>query len=106
MTMLTARQAGKAATRAKVLVAGKARFEAIGYEAATIRDIAQAAGVSTGAVFCSFEGKAELYRAIYGHAPISAGLGRALYLAAQPAMNERAPFVERLGAVLAMVEEA
>jgi AcrR family transcriptional regulator len=104
--MAASRQQGKAATRAKVLEAAKALFEDVGYASATIRDIAARAGMSTGAVFASFEDKAAVYRALYGHAPISPEVGRALYLAAQPAMNEPGPYVERLGAVLAMVEEA
>jgi AcrR family transcriptional regulator len=104
--MATRRAEAKVATRAKVLDAAKVLFEAGGYEAATIRSIAHVAGMSTGAVFANFASKAEVYRALYGHAPVTPEIGRALYLAAQPAMNESGAFAERLGAVLSLVEEA
>lgn len=101
-------------TRAKVLDAAKLLFEAGGYEAATIRSIAKCAGMSTGAVFANFADKAALYRELYGHAPISPELGRALYLAVQPifacapeaAANWRATFSPRLSAVVDLIEEA
>lgn len=56
------RARAKAATTQKVLDAGKRLFEAVGYEKATIRDIAKEAGMSTGAVFANYENKAELYQ--------------------------------------------
>jgi AcrR family transcriptional regulator len=43
-----------------VLAAARDLFEDIGYEAATIRMVAQRAGVSVGSVFTTFAGKAEL----------------------------------------------
>lgn len=67
---MTKRADAKAATRTKVLAAAKALFEAQGYEQATIRDIAREAGMSTGALFANWRGKAEVYAAVYGHAPI------------------------------------
>lgn len=100
------REEAKAATRAKVLDAAKVLFEAGGYEAATIRSIAAVAKMSTGAVFANFTCKAHVYRELYGHAPVSPELGRALLLAARPALNETGPFVDRLAAVVAQVEEA
>jgi AcrR family transcriptional regulator len=57
----TRRAAAKQKTREKVLAAARELFVAHGYEAATIRDIAKAAGMSTGAVFASFNDKAELF---------------------------------------------
>ena len=60
---LNRRQQAKASTRAKVLNAASDLFAKVGYAAATIRDIARAAGMSTGAVFASFEDKAALWRA-------------------------------------------
>lgn len=75
---LTRRQLAKAATRAKVLSAAKLLFEIDGYERATIRDIARVAEMSTGAVFASFAGKAELYATIYGRPPISPEVGAEL----------------------------
>ena len=54
------RQARKAATRERVLAAARDLFEEAGYEATTIRMVAQRAGVSVGSVFTSFASKAEL----------------------------------------------
>lgn len=68
---LNRRQAAKVATRAKLLAAAKALFEAVGHERATIRDIAAKAGMSTGAVFANFKDKADLYRTVYGHDPLT-----------------------------------
>ena len=55
------RAASKSQTREKILAAGKRLFSKVGYERATIRDIAAEAGMSTGAVFTSFSGKFELF---------------------------------------------
>jgi AcrR family transcriptional regulator len=57
----TRRALAKQKTREKVLAAARRLFVEHGYEAATIRDIAKAAGMSTGAVFASFSDKAELF---------------------------------------------
>lgn len=57
----TRRAQAKQRTREKVLAAARQLFVEHGYEAATIRDIARAAGMSTGAVFASFNDKAELF---------------------------------------------
>jgi AcrR family transcriptional regulator len=54
------RQAQKAATRERVLCAARELFIAVGYEAATVRQIADLAGVSVGSVFTSFACKAEI----------------------------------------------
>ena len=58
------RQAAKIRTRQKVLDAARALFAERGYDAATIRDIAKGAGMSTGAVFANFADKSELFREI------------------------------------------
>jgi AcrR family transcriptional regulator len=76
------RMQSKQRTREKILTAAKALFDAEGYEAATIRAIAQAVGMSTGAVFAHWNDKAELYREIHGHNPISPEQGRQLLVAA------------------------
>ncbi len=55
------RAAAKRVTRLKILAAAKSLFSSVGYERATIRDIAAEAGMSTGAVFTNFSGKAELF---------------------------------------------
>lgn len=75
---LNRRQQAKARTRQRVLDAGERLFRAEGYDGATIRRIADVAGMSTGAVFANFESKADLYRALHGHAPVSAEDGARL----------------------------
>jgi AcrR family transcriptional regulator len=79
---LNRRQQAKARTRQRVLDAAERLFTGEGYDAATIRRIADVAGMSTGAVFANFDSKADLWRALNGHAPISpadgARLARAL----------------------------
>lgn len=74
----TPRALAKAATRQRVLEAARLSFATKGYEASTIRDIAKLAGMSTGAVFASFEGKAALYREVHGFPPISPEVGAKL----------------------------
>ena len=54
------REEGKQATRQRVLAAARDLFEEIGFEDATIRMIAQRAGVSVGSVFTTFTGKSEI----------------------------------------------
>jgi AcrR family transcriptional regulator len=61
---LTRRAQAKLNTRDKVLQAAKRLFISRGYEAATIRDIAQEAGMSTGAVFANFTDKNDLFHAV------------------------------------------
>ncbi|WP_309604231.1 helix-turn-helix domain-containing protein [Phenylobacterium sp.] len=60
----TRRTLAKQQTRAKVLAAARRLFSEEGYEGATIRDIAAAAGMSTGAVFANFADKSDLFREI------------------------------------------
>lgn len=60
----TRRAAAKEQTRRKVMDAARSLFGEKGYEGATIRDIATAAGMSTGAVFANFADKADLFRQI------------------------------------------
>jgi AcrR family transcriptional regulator len=60
----TRRALAKQQTRAKVLAAARRLFSEQGYEGATIRDIAAAAGMSTGAVFANFTDKSDLFREI------------------------------------------
>ena len=59
---LTRAEAAKA-TRARVLKAARDLFQAGAYEDATIRAIARAAGMSTGAVFAHFADKAAVWKA-------------------------------------------
>jgi AcrR family transcriptional regulator len=60
----TRRALAKQQTHAKVLAAARKLFSANGYQGATIRDIAAAAGMSTGAVFANFSDKSDLFREI------------------------------------------
>jgi AcrR family transcriptional regulator len=62
--MPTRRAMAKQQTRGKVLAAARRLFSEHGYEGATIRDIAAAAGMSTGAVFANFTDKSDLFREI------------------------------------------
>jgi len=55
------RALAKQRTREKILAAAKTLFSERGYEGATVRDIASAAGMSTGAVFASFADKSDLF---------------------------------------------
>ena len=61
---MTRRALAKQLTRAKLLEAAREMFATRGYEAATVRDIAAAAGLSTGAVFASFADKADLFNEV------------------------------------------
>jgi AcrR family transcriptional regulator len=60
----TRRALAKQQTRLKVIAAARRLFSEQGYEGATIRDIASAAGMSTGAVFANFTDKSDLFREI------------------------------------------
>lgn len=73
----TKRAEQKAETRAKLVRVSRHLFQAQGYEPVSIREIAAAAGMSTGAIFASFTGKRELYEAAVG--PIPAEVARFLY---------------------------
>lgn len=61
---LTRRALAKQRTRQRLLSAARRLFVSRGYEAATIRDIAAEAGLSTGAVFANFTDKADLFNAV------------------------------------------
>ena len=58
------RQAQKAQTRQKVLAAARELFIDVGYEAATVRMIADRAGVSAGSVFTTFPSKLAILREV------------------------------------------
>ena len=61
---LTRRGLAKLRTRNIVLEAAKKLFTERGYGPATVRDIATAAGMSTGAVFANFTDKADLFNEV------------------------------------------
>lgn len=61
---MTRRALAKLRTRQRLLGAARRLFTTRGYEAATIRDIAAEAELSTGAVFASFSDKADLFNEV------------------------------------------
>ena len=61
---LTRRALAKQNTRKRLLAAAKQLVIERGYDAATVRDIAAAADLSTGAVFASFADKADLFNEV------------------------------------------
>lgn len=61
---MTRRALAKMKTRDALIAAAKQLFTERGYEDATVRDIAAAAGMSTGAVFANFQDKADLFEAV------------------------------------------
>jgi AcrR family transcriptional regulator len=60
----TRRALAKQQTRSRIIEAARRLFSEHGYEGATIRDIAAAANMSTGAVFANFADKYDLFRDI------------------------------------------
>ena len=58
---LGARARSKELNRQKILASAKALFRDRGFEAATLRDIAKEAGLSTGALFANFSDKNEIF---------------------------------------------
>jgi AcrR family transcriptional regulator len=60
----TKRAEAKQRTRQRVMAAAREMFVSRGFEESTIRDIAAAADLSTGAVFASFADKNELFDAV------------------------------------------
>lgn len=90
------RTLAKQRTREKIVAAAAALFSERGYEGATIRDIAKAAGMSTGAVFASFADKSDLF------GEIVAGEQQALEAAMITAADERGGD----SAVVAMLDAA
>lgn len=59
----------KVSTRTRLLAHAEALFTARGYDAVGMRDVAAAAGVSTGAIFANFAGKDELWEAAMRRKP-------------------------------------
>jgi AcrR family transcriptional regulator len=62
----TQAERSEATTRALVAAARK-RFAAVGYEAASLDDVAEDAGVTKGALYHHFGGKRELFAAVFEH---------------------------------------
>ena len=66
---ITKRQQKANATRAKVVKAAARLFAKSGFLDVTIRNVADAAGVSTGAIFSHFTGKDDLFEGATGRKP-------------------------------------
>ena len=91
------REAQKQATRAKVLAAARELFVEVGYEAATIRTIAERAGVATGSVFTTFPSKIAILRAV-----MDERLEKLFQELDAVAPHLRGPTVDRLCSILAV----
>lgn len=77
-TKINRRQQSKAQTLQKITDAARTLFLSLGYKDTTIRAIAEKAGMSTGAIFASFKDKADCYRTLFGHDPLTPEQGLAL----------------------------
>jgi AcrR family transcriptional regulator len=84
---------GPARTRERLIAAAIEVFAEQGYEGARLQDIARAAGLTTGAVYANFRGKAELLFAAIG---ARAGVEVDGLLSASAAADTRS-LLERLG---------
>lgn len=60
-----------ALTRRRILDAAREVFLYEGYDGATLRDIARLAGVSTGAAFAHWPGKADIWHDVFGQSPVT-----------------------------------
>lgn len=78
------RAAGRASSREALIAAALAEFTEKGYEAATVADIAERAGVTSGALYAHFKGKLDLLLQALGIVPASALMKDLAELAAQP----------------------
>jgi AcrR family transcriptional regulator len=86
------RQEKKAETRARLLEAAESVFARRGFHAASVEEVAEEAGFSTGAVYSNFGGKEDLFLALWDSA-----LEGALRVADETFGSEERPFEERLG---------
>ncbi len=97
----TKRAEAKARTREAVVIAARDLFHHHGFEAVTIRQVAKAAGFSTGAIFASFpDGKAQLFEAAMGEkAPDVAAFLKRVALAAHEETLDRLGSTHRFTAL-------
>jgi len=59
------RARSKVISREKIVLAAAEMFSKLGFEAASLRDIAKQAGLTTGAVFANFSDKLELFKTVF-----------------------------------------
>ena len=97
--MAQCNQEAKAKTRVKVMQAARELFGELGYDGATIRDIAKRAGMSTGAVFANFTDKTDLFEAIYAEDDVPENQQHFIPLNAELAKAGWKPIVERRDAL-------
>jgi len=83
-----------AETRELILAAARRAFALRGFDATTNKDIAQAVGITTGAIYHYFDSKVDLYAAVY------AEVQETVYSAFEKAAAEHEGFIDRLSAVL------
>lgn len=77
------RKARKAATRQRVIEGAREAFKVLDYNEATIRGLAKAIGMSTGAIYANFEAKDDLWREAMGtNPPVDGPMTRAAPLLA------------------------
>jgi len=90
MTVESARTRRKARTRAAIVVAARDRFVAVGYDATTVRDIAETAGVAVGTIHAHFADKtALLFACFYDQIAGAVALGF-------ESLDRDAPLIEQL----------
>jgi AcrR family transcriptional regulator len=92
-TVAESRSAQKEATKARILEVAREHFERDGFEAASIRDIADAAGVASGTVLLHFADKASLLHSAL-HDDLEAAITRSL------SAPSEGPLLQRLCAVV------
>src|ERR671910_855184 len=85
------RQEKKAETRARLLEAAESVFARRGFHAASVEEVAEEAGLSTGAVYSNFGGKEDLFLALWASA-----LEGALRVVDETFGSEERSFEERL----------
>jgi TetR/AcrR family transcriptional regulator, cholesterol catabolism regulator len=95
--VLGVRQLRKQATRDRVLAVARDLFDEVGYETATLRMVAQRAGVSVGSIFTTFASKAELLYQV-----MAERLGDIYAELESVAPHLRGPTVDRLRSVMAV----
>lgn len=81
-------------TRTRLLTEARRSFANNGFDATTNREIAQAVGITTGAIYHYFPSKLDLYVAVY------AEVQELVYSAFETASKVESPFVEKFSAIL------
>jgi AcrR family transcriptional regulator len=83
-----------AETRIRLLAAARAAFAADGFDATTNRAIAEAAGITAGAIYHYYPSKSDLYVAVYGEVQAQ------VYAAFEQAIQGHDELLDRFAAVL------